>query len=74
MQCRELSLDGWMKDYDCEDLIHGYCAARDVQIEVAAAVPYGDYVAVVDDVAAAVAVAAVRDELEDEEDLVDLLS
>ena len=73
MQCRELSLDGWMKDYDCEDLIHGYCAARDVQIEVAAAVPYGDYVAVVDDVAAA-AVAVVRDELEDEEDLVDLLS
>ena len=62
-----------MKDYDCEDLIHGYCAARDVQIEVAAAVPYGDYVAVVDDVAAA-AVAVVRDELEDEEDLVDLLS
>lgn len=72
MQCWELSLDGWMKDYDCEDLIHGYCAARDVQIEVAAAVPYGDYVAVVDDVAAAVAV--VRDELEDVEDSVDLLS
>ena len=62
-----------MKDYDCEDLIHGYCAARDVQIEVAAAVPYGDYVAVVDDVAAA-AVAVVRDELEDEEGSVDLLS
>ena len=68
-----MSLDGWMIDYDCEDLIHGYCAARDVQIEVAAAVPYGDYVAVVDDVAAA-AVAVVRDELEDEEDSVDLLS
>lgn len=68
-----MSLDGWMIDYDCEDLIHGYCAARDVQIEVAAAVPYGDYVAVVDDVAAAAAV-VVRDELEDEEDSVDLLS